>query len=298
MALSAPPMYWRRPRRPLRAGRASGTCPAPSAVSLQGSPTFHHHHWRESRIVFSEHLISRLRKERIDSRTHTHVTEVVERRLLAPGERHVPAAARSLTTAGQGLILQRFHRTVTPVRFERVFVTRGRSARHGTPTAPRAMMPRLDLNRGQTEVRSVRAVRRLARRLGRAPAGVRAEAARVRPRLLSATGCADAPHAARRDAAIATFATVVPLTWRAATGQPAERADVPLVMPRASTSRKPAADPSSGSRSANRGERAREPAPAKPQSPLLDSSTIDRLADNVMYRLDRRLRIERERRGL
>ena len=30
----------------------------------------------------------------------------------------------------------------------------------------------------------------------------------------------------------------------------------------------------------------------------LDPSTIDRLADNVMQRIDRRVRIERERRGL
>ena len=57
----------------------------------------------------------------------------------------------------------------------------------------------------------------------------------------------------------------------------------------------------------------RVPAPAmQPEAPVppkvnardkaapltLDSSTIDRLADSVMQRIDRRVRIERERRGL
>jgi hypothetical protein len=40
-------------------------------------------------------------------------------------------------------------------------------------------------------------------------------------------------------------------------------------------------------------------APRDKAAPLaLDPSTIDRLADNVMQRIDRRIRIERERRGL
>jgi len=40
-------------------------------------------------------------------------------------------------------------------------------------------------------------------------------------------------------------------------------------------------------------------APRDKAGPLaLDPSTIDRLADNVMQRIDRRFRIERERRGL
>ena len=40
-------------------------------------------------------------------------------------------------------------------------------------------------------------------------------------------------------------------------------------------------------------------APRERAVPLaLDPATIDRLADNVMQRIDRRIRVERERRGL
>jgi hypothetical protein len=45
-------------------------------------------------------------------------------------------------------------------------------------------------------------------------------------------------------------------------------------------------------------ERVASPRRDTSSAPALDGPAIDRLADNVMQRIERRIRIERERRGL
>jgi hypothetical protein len=177
--------------------------------------------------------------------------------------------------------------TATPrVDRRRVFLAAGRSASSLRPAAL-VERPRLVVTR-------IAAPPALASRDGRrgdridGPAGPVRPAGPVVERVLPAAG-------ARRVGNSPSRPTSLSLDWRAQTPPGPPRAITPAAVPE-NPARTP--QPTPAIAVAPEAGPAGRAFAARQAPPQLDPSTIDRLTDTVLHRLDRRMRIERERRGL
>jgi hypothetical protein len=93
--------------------------------------------------------------------------------------------------------------------------------------------------------------------------------------------------------------TSVALEWRAVQPRPVTQQPSTVKRPAAAAEQPVAPRLQAAAVPAEGAQEPRTGVPRERSSAVaLDASTIDRLADNVMQRIDRRIRIERERRGL
>lgn len=297
-------LYWRRRRMAFRAAAPK----RPPAATPRSSPattnvTIHHHRHEATRLVEragfppSVTFVTRLTRT-VNTlvtllRDRVTVREVAARlagAAMLPERRPLPLAPAARPSADPAR--RPVAKSLRPFRIEddasfsvpAAFRRRGvlqRSAGDGVP-AEMTMRPRL---------RPVRTI-----------------AAHPEPRLAAAARAAGAARIARGatgrppDAAAATATgraatAAVPMEWRTAAAKQADApraraAARPSIVEAAAPMPQPAVSPAPATAPA--ASRPRETAGALP----LDASVIDRLAETVMQRIDRRIRIERERRGV